>query len=170
MGTLISCVGCGGLVPDIEGLTHPYMESSPGCWRVYGEVLAREYNDAALLPARALTPDTFAVQHPGREGRTSTQSVWGHLVKLCLVLERGADPHYAARLMEIVIRNKGRFAWLTPPRSMGPLTVVDVAATRTTDEHNARVRAWAESTWAAWVAHHDTIRGWIAAQERAKTA
>ena len=47
MTAAVNCMGCGGLVPDITGPTHEYMESSPGCWQAYGEVLGREYSDPA---------------------------------------------------------------------------------------------------------------------------
>lgn len=43
-----ACVGCGGLFPEMDGPTHRYMESSPGCWAAYGEVLARERGARAL--------------------------------------------------------------------------------------------------------------------------
>src|SRR5678816_4348633 len=57
------CIGCGGLVPQMDGPTHRYMDSSPGCWHVYGEVLAREYGDQAFRVAHRLTVDSYAVQH-----------------------------------------------------------------------------------------------------------
>ena len=47
MTAAINCIGCGGLVPDTTGPTHEYMESSPGCWQAYGDVLGREYSDPA---------------------------------------------------------------------------------------------------------------------------
>lgn len=34
----VACVGCRGMVPDVEGPTHPYMQASPGCWQLYGEL------------------------------------------------------------------------------------------------------------------------------------
>jgi hypothetical protein len=40
------CVGCGALLPNEDNPTHRYLESSPACWRLYGDVLAREYSDA----------------------------------------------------------------------------------------------------------------------------
>ena len=41
--TLRRCVGCGAVVPDIDGSTHPYIGASAGCWEIYGQVLAKEY-------------------------------------------------------------------------------------------------------------------------------
>jgi hypothetical protein len=70
------------LVPDVEGPVHRYLESSPGCWRLYGEVLAREYSDLAFWAAHRLTVDSYAVQHPGRSSPQTIQSVCVHLLSL----------------------------------------------------------------------------------------
>jgi hypothetical protein len=161
----VRCVGCGGLVPDVEGPTHRYMESTPGCWLVYGEVLAREYSDATFRSIHRLTVDSYAVQHPGQPTAQSIQSVGVHLMSLCLVVERGLDSAYATRVIGSAIRPKGRFIWFTPPRSLGEITVVDVAATSTAAEHTDRVRAWAESAWSAWAEHHEAVRSWLPAGE-----
>lgn len=156
----VRCIGCGGLVPDVEGPVHRYLESSSGCWRLYGEVLAREYSDLAFWAAHRLTVDSYAVQHPGRSSPQTIQSVCVHLLSLYLVLERGADPQYATRAMQTMVRQKDRFVWLTPRSSLGRITVVDVAAASTAAEHGQRVRAWAESAWSAWSPHHEIVRGW----------
>ena len=163
--TNVKCIGCGGLVPDIAGPTHPYMESSHGCWSVYGEVLAREYSEPALMAVHRLTSDTYAVQHPGRPSRQSTQSVCGHLLRLCLVLELGAHPSYTTRVLRAVLEGKAEppFFWLEPPRSLGEITVADVRASASAAEHDRKVRAWAECVWSAWADHHAVVRGWAAA-------
>jgi hypothetical protein len=162
----IGCIGCGGLVPDIQGPTHRYMESSPGCWQVYGELLAREYSDPAFFAVHRLTTDTYAVQHPGRPSPQSIQSVCGHLMSLCVVLDQGRDMGYARRILGAVAQRKDRFRWLTPPRSLGKVTVVDVAGSATAAEHGRMVRRWAEAAWSAWAEQHGTIRGWISDIER----
>jgi len=137
------------------------MESSPGCWQVYGEVLAREYARSALRPAHRLAVDSYAVQHPGRRSDQATLSVCVHLLRLCLVVERGADVDDAARAARAALRRKERFVWLTPPRSLGRVTVADVAAASTRFEHQRRVLAWADSAWSAWTEHHAVVRGWL---------
>lgn len=163
-GTIgIRCIGCGGLVPRMDGPTHRYLESSPGCWQVYGEVLAREYSDPAFGALHRLTVDSYAVQHPGRPSAQAIQSVCLHLISLCLVLERGLAVGYATRVMGAAAGAKERFFWLDPPTSLGAVTVSDVAAVATPPEHEERVRAWAEAAWSAWAAHHSTVRGWAPA-------
>ena len=87
------CVGCGALVPEIEGPTHRYLGASPGCWAVYGEVLEKEYGDyLRYAPVHRLTVDAYAAQHPGVPSPQSIQSVAVHLIRLHLVLERGLRP------------------------------------------------------------------------------
>ena len=155
------CFSCGGLVPRVDGPTHRYMESSPGCWHVYGEVLSREYSDRSFGALHRLTVDCYAVQHPGRPSAQAIQSVCVHLISLCLVIERRIDPGYATRAIRTAVRKKERFVWLTPPSSLGAITVADVQAVSTAAEHKMRVQAWAESAWSAWSMHHRTIHGWM---------
>jgi hypothetical protein len=81
---------------------------------------------------------------------------------MCVVLERHAPYSYADRVLKTAVDGKIPFGWLTPPRSLGELTVVDVQAAASTDEHREKVHAWADSAWAAWAEHHDTIRTWVA--------
>ena len=157
-----ACFSCGAIVPDMNGPTHPYMESSPGCWHVYGEVLARQFSDPAPRDVQRFTADTYAVQHPGRPSPVAIQSVCGHLMSLCVVLESQAPYSHADRVLKAAVDGKIPFWWLTPPRSRGTLTVVDVHGAASTDEHRERVHAWAHSAWSAWADHHDTVRSWIA--------
>jgi hypothetical protein len=97
-------------------------------------------------------------QHPGSPGRQAGQSVWVHLVGLCLVLEHGLDPIASAHAKARVATPDADFPWLAPPASLGPVTVLDVLAATTAQEHRAAVRAWAESVWDAWRPHQGAIR------------
>jgi hypothetical protein len=157
----IACIGCGGIFEDREGPTHRYMESSPGCWAVYGEVLAREYSDPSHASLHRLTTDAYAVQHPGRPSPQSVQSVALHLMSLCLVLERGLDPNRTTAFLKAAAGDKESYVWLAPPLSLGAITVQDVHRAASASEHKRLVRAWAESAWTAWSAHHATIGRWL---------
>jgi hypothetical protein len=145
----------------MDGPTHRYMQSSPGCWQAYGQVLSREYSDPAFGAQHRLTVDSYAVQHPGRPSAQATQSVCLHLISLYLVLERGLSAAYATRVMGAATKTKERFFWLTPPPSLGTVTVLDVAAVTTAVQHEEKVRAWAQAAWSAWAEHHATVRGWV---------
>lgn len=106
-GVPVGCFSCGALVPQTAGPTHRYMESSPGCWSVYGEVLVREYTDALYASLHRLTVDAYAVQHPGRPSPQSIQSVAVHLISLCLILDRGGAPAARARVGGIGVARVG---------------------------------------------------------------
>ena len=160
----VVCPGCGGRFPDIDGPVHRYMESSPGCWAAFGEVLAREYSDSAYFEVHRLTVDTYAVQHPGTESRQSIHSVGVHLIRLCLFFEHGLSAEHANEAMLQAARFKDAFWWLEPPASFGPLTVADIVTAGSAEEHQGLVRAWARGTWEAWSTHHDTVRAWLSAQ------
>ena len=154
------CPDCHAWVPHVDGPhPHPYLGGTPGCWQIYGEVLAREYGDRAYWEVHRLTVDAYSAQHPGKPERRAIQSVNGHLFSLHLMLERRLDSTYATRALGALIdRAAAEFKWLEPPPDPGPITVVDVHVTRGVEEHVATVRRWAASVWGAWAAHHDAVR------------
>jgi Family of unknown function (DUF5946) len=157
----IRCIGCAALVPDIAGPTHRYMESSPGCWAIYGEVLAREYSNPAYGIMHRLTVDAYAVQHPGKRSSQSIQSVAIHLLRLYLILERGYTDASAAKAMPILARHKGSFYWMDPPPSLGDETVLHVRSAKDPTAYEQAVWEWARSAWQAWAPHHEQIRLWL---------
>jgi hypothetical protein len=157
-----TCPGCGlVLPPQREAPRHPYIGASAGCWALYGELLAREFQNPAYFSVHQLTVDTYAVQHPGSPERRSTQSVALHLMTLCLIVEDGVDPLEGPALHKRFIRRPA-FRWLEPPRPNGQLTAADALRSRNPGEHAKAVRAWGEEVWKSWAPHHQTVRGWIA--------
>lgn len=154
------CFSCGADVPRTDGPTHRYMLSSPGCWAVYGEVLAREYADATYMKNHRLTVDAYAVQHPGKPVRAAIRSVCLHLCSLCAVLERDVAPHDATRLLQ-QLAERDDWDWLDPPDTLGGVTVLDVHAAHGAPEHLAAVERWARSCWEAWGEYHGPVRGWL---------
>ena len=157
---LIQCLGCGALVPDIDGPTHEYMLSAPGCWATFNEVAVQQY-EIASFDLRRLAVDAYAVQHPGTTDRRAIQSVAVHLISLHFVLERGLTPTEATDKMRHALTVKSRFVWLQPPSSMGEITVVDLVNVTEPAEHEVMVNHWARSAWEAWCAHHAQIKHWI---------
>ena len=166
------CFGCGASVPDEEGPTHRYLGASPGCWRLYGEVLGREYADyERFAPVHRLTVDAYAAQHPGTPSPQSIGSVAAHLIRLHLQLERGLTYDRANdAMLGISSRSKGEFFWLDPPENPGDVTVLDVLGARDPEEHVERVRGWAASVWGAWAPHHETVRRWASGESYPKIA
>lgn len=157
---LTRCPGCGAWFPDMAGPTHRYLASSPGCWAAYGEALAREYSDPVYMDMHRLTVDAYAAQHPGQPSPQTIKSVGIHLIRLCLLLERGLAMAQANDAMLAVTKTKHQFTWLTPPSSLGSITIADARPDATVDEHKQFVHLWAADVWAAWSPHHDTIRAW----------
>jgi hypothetical protein len=157
----IACVGCGALVPNLDGSTHRYLSASPGCWALYGELLSAEYLDRERAPMQRLTINTYAVQHPGVPGPQTKQSLWVHLVGLCLVLERGMPAARTTALMARLAGGRRSYDWLEPPATPWPRTILDVRAARGLDAYDQAVAEWSVSTWLAWAAHHPAIRGLV---------
>lgn len=157
----VKCIGCGGLFPDKEGPVHRYMESCPGCWEVYGTILAREYSDPDYYPVHRMSVDCYAIQHPGTPSPQSIQSVGTHLIRLSLFLEGGLNQNQANNAMLKAIKQKENFVWLEPPESRGEITVIDVVDANSAKEHIKLVKQWAESAWEAWSIHHSTVKSWM---------
>ena len=157
----VRCFGCGAQVPDQEGPTHTYMLSAPGCWALYGSVLAWRNTLAASgeFTAAQRIVDTYAVQHATNPDRRNRQSVAGHLMSLCASIEHGIS---GARLQTMIGDWTHRDYPQLAPRPAGyPVTVRHVAGAGE-NSRRAAVDNWATSAWAAWAAHHDTVRDWLA--------
>lgn len=159
---MVRCFSCGGLAPDIEGPSHKYMLSSPGCWEVYGRLLARDYQEYGYPAAHRLSVDAYAVQHPGKPMRQAIQSVAVHLIGLYYSLERGLSPEQVTKAIGRTTQFSDRFVWLEPPALMGSITVVDAAEAGNLEAYQKAAREWAESAWEAWSSHHDRVRSWAA--------
>ena len=158
------CIGCGAVVPKVDGPVHRYMTSAPGCWVLWGTVNARILSDEGAIEHRQFCVDAYAVQHPGGDKPQAIQSVVGHLTSLYVRLELKGSLSDASRAMEAVIRRKGRFHRLDPPSFAGARTVADVA--QQLDRLPEAARAWAADAWHAWHAHHAQIREWHAVMRR----
>lgn len=164
MSGTVRCRDCGALVPDIPELRadHLYGGAAPGCWAAYTELIGRQMADPGLFEARMIAADAYMAQHPGDPGRQASQSVWVHLIGLCLALEHGYDGLASARAKARAASPDVRFEWLEPPASLGSITVLDVLAAATPEEHRDAVRCWAISVWAAWEPHREAIRTRVA--------
>jgi CTP:molybdopterin cytidylyltransferase MocA len=156
------CPGCGALYdPMPKGPIHEYIGASAACWAAFGELLAREFQDSAYGRIHRHTVDTYAVQHPGVDGRRQRQSIAVHLIGLCHWLEHGMTASQLTPITQQLASASREWPWLDPPDaySMGPTDVL-----RATDgvSHGRLVREWAEAVWDAWSAHHVLVRRWAA--------
>jgi Family of unknown function (DUF5946) len=164
-----TCPGCGVTLPTVEHEIHKYMRSSASCFARFGELLADDYADPARMQIHQIVVDAFAVQHPGNDiagssdysrDPRSIQSVGIHLMTLCLFIERGVDPALGPQIHRQMVE-RPVFEYLERPASMGRLTVADVNLGSDFATAKSQIYAWGESAWIAWVAHHNTVRGWL---------
>jgi hypothetical protein len=151
------CPDCKAALPTVDADRHPYLGGSAACWALYGRLLAKEYGDPAYMRAHRMTVDAYAAQHPGLPEPRTIQSIHVHLVGLYLTLERRLDADFARKVIARVTLQKDRLHWLTPPGSLGGVTVADVMAAATADDHQAAVTRWACAVWEAWRSHHDEV-------------
>lgn len=156
----VRCPGCAADFPDVAELRSGtlYVGAAAGCWAAYTELIGRQLSDPDLAGSRMLAVDVYMAQHPGVPGRQAAQSVWVHLVGLCLVLEFGFDPIGSARAKARLAAPDATFDWLEPPESLGRLTVLDILRTTSAAEHIVATKRWAEAVWSAWEPHQPGIR------------
>jgi len=154
----IVCFGCGALVPDIEGPIHEYMLSTPGCWKLYGEILAKEYTPENYdADSHRITVDTYAVTHPGRNERKAIQSINIHLIRLYYTFEKDLKGEPLLRVIKHAAESEAlheKFEWLEIPSFEHTLKVTDVIKATTVDEHKRIVYVWGESVWKVWKDKH----------------
>lgn len=148
---IINCVGCGAVVPaEFEN-----------CRAMFNSVLAREYSEPRYGESHLFTVDAYALQHSEEHGPRSNAF---HLLRLCWLLEHDGNPSirqvragsrafYAARE-----KSYRAFPFLAPPAHRGALTVQSVLCVASPQEQPTQARAWGESVWNAWSAHHAWAR------------
>jgi len=144
------CDGCGLAV---EG-------GADRCQAMFDDASVREYGDVRFAGRRRLVVDTYALQHPDRYCKSAT-SLAAHLTGACIAIE------YRTREVELndaVQRWLGRRPELDRPdvpASRGPLTIADVLAATSVNDHRAVVERWARGTWAAYAKLHLIARTWV---------
>jgi hypothetical protein len=141
-----------GGVPRYDG----YFNTSPGCWKVFTEVLASEYGNAVLFgQAHQLTVDTYAVQHAG--GAHPDKSVVIHLTGLYLVLEKNLKPPTVPKHLQRLSDSIESWPHFPPPDVRAPVTIRDIADATSPERHMVLVREWARSVWGAWSPYHAQV-------------
>jgi hypothetical protein len=156
----IACAGCGAGVPDLEGASHSYLGTVPGCWALAGEVFAREYSDAAYAKVHMLSVDAYAAQHQGEPERRTINSLCFHLIGLHLAIDQGMPPDVAFSARSRLRAARPEIEWLVLPETPAWMTITDVIAAGSPVQHSEIVWAWARSVCAAWSPHHQIIREW----------
>ncbi len=160
------CVGCGALLPSLEGgPIHRYMTSSAACWAAFNS-LGDLKHPLGGMPFDQLLVDAYAVQHPGTSSPQTINSAAIHLMVLYGVLTHNASPDQALWLRmrpgrPSRIPKHQRFHWLTPPVFAG-LTISDVLAGDTPLLRSRLTEAWIREVWSRWAAlHQDQVAVWF---------
>ncbi len=60
------------------------------------------------------------------------------------------DGATATKKMGKILSLKPSLEWITPPEPNGQITVVDVLTAKNLEEHQNKVREWAEDVWKQW--------------------
>jgi len=157
----IKCFSCNAEIPDIESDVHRYMDSSPGCWHLFEQILEKEYADTQYWKNHRITVDAYAVQHYGKPSPRATQSVNLHLASLFLIYEKGYDLTIAYRGLTTLANYKSELFWLDPPKNVGNITVADIIKVQSAKEHGNLVYEWGNSVWNTWSNHHHTIKEFV---------
>lgn len=153
-----TCSSCGAETPlSPTGVTHAYLDASPGCWARYGEVLAREYSDPKCFSVHALTVDAYALQHPGQESPKTVNSLNLHLTSLYAYYRKDVELHELSNLKSLLVNFKNQFRWLPPPKDLGVITVNEIWSVNTALQHRERVLEWGETVLDCWREHHGYI-------------
>jgi hypothetical protein len=154
----VACFNCGALVDDVDGPTHPYMASSPGCWAAFGALQADELQRFRYPPVHGLAVDAYAASHGGDGSeRRDRQSVFIHLLALEAVLERGEPPERRIALLRRLTETKRDWPRLERPPGVPGLSHTHAAGAADEAEYAARVREWAEAVWAFWSPQHGRV-------------
>jgi hypothetical protein len=151
-------------VADIDGPTHAYMTSAPGCWRAYGELLVRSSDWVVDRGTVQLRTDAYASQHATNPDARNRQSVAVHLMSLCATFELGVPAGRTTALLGGWTHRPGGYPDLISDDHHGAVTVIDVLDAQGGQAHAAAVDRWARSVWNGWSAHHAEIRTLLSEQ------
>ena len=157
-GKMTKCPGCRAEFAEYDGPVHNYFGESAGCWKAYGEVLAREYESIEYWKVHRLTVDTYAAQHPFNTDRRNIQSVNIHLMALYAIVELGQPFDVVPPLLKRAAHSfKNDFKFLPPPTDLGEMTVKEVLEAKSAEEHCEKVWLWTRSVWRAWKSQSTAI-------------
>ena len=144
---------------DAPRPTHSYLGATAGCWALYNELIAKQYEGFGAL-AKIRVNDAYCVQHHGVPERRAIQSVNVHLVALCLQIEKGFDGNQVNAPMQRVLRFADQFIWLEPPMPNGTLTIADILPAQTPEAQADAIESYARDIWHAWQIHRAIVVKW----------
>lgn len=139
MKQTIICPGCKAMVPNLHGKTFKrHIGTIEGCWQNYCAVIAREQELGVAQEFGSLTINAYAAQHPGVPLGQAIQSVNIHLIGLYCVFEKNMSPEQAVISMQKMMKNTGKFTWLTPPDLSDTIKIDALLHAHTKEEYKDR--------------------------------
>ncbi len=130
-----------------------------GCQAVFYEIAALAYRDPSYGRLHNLVVDAYCMQHVETYCK-SAKSYAAHLARLCCGIEfQGNREAYAAIQQWL----DGAVS-LEKPQTLsyvGNLTIIDVRAARSAQEHSRLVHNWSQNVWEAYTEQHELARTWV---------
>lgn len=152
-----NCIWCGLKSEILHGNTHKYLESSPGCWASYGEILEREFSNLDYLVVHGLTVDAYALQHPGIKCPQTISSVNVHLASLYSYFQLGSSINKLSHVRKFIVKHKESFKWLEPPKDITAMNSTNILMATSATKHHELVHAWARYVFDQWHEHHSIV-------------
>ncbi|HEV2615531.1 MAG TPA: DUF5946 family protein [Candidatus Acidoferrales bacterium] len=145
------CSECGA---EVQG-------GNAGCEALFNQFGARDFSDPRYGATHELLVDAYCLQHPERYCH-SAKSYAAHLTRMCCGIEHGGKREVYAAIPRW-LSGASKIERPEPPERRGTMTIADLRATETPEEHVKLVRKWAEDVWQAYAPQHETARRWLSA-------
>jgi hypothetical protein len=132
-----------------------------GCRERFEAFLARDFSDPLFFRTHRMFVDTYCLQHP-EDFCASAKSLAAHLAGLCWILEGGAGTAVGPDRLRRWLDGARRLDKPELPEMRGAMTIGDLPSEGDAGAWTGAVRAWAESTWAAYADLQPLARQWVA--------
>ncbi len=146
------CPGCGLELPSEGTAAGGRHNSSPECWRLFGELSAYTltHGDPRFIHQHAV--DAWQLQHA--QITKSNIGIAFSLVGLYLACEKGRTGR-AAQLAHMELgKTKRNYGDFVIPKERAPLTVLDVLNVPPGPGRDAKLMEWARAVWMSWPHAH----------------
>ena len=146
------CQGCGLVIAH----------GADGCQNRFDVFRVREARELAPdYRSTRLTIDVYSLQHSERYC-VSAKSLAAHLTGVAWSIEHDGSER-GLYILQRWLNAPGDLTKPPPPPQRGSLTIADLDSATSVEDYAARLRGWAESTWAAYGSLHNVARAWIEA-------
>jgi len=151
---IVSCQGCGAVLPPDGGDLDERFNAAAACWTLYHELLY--YTLAIRDPAfiHQVAVDAYAAQHAGP--RVKPISTAFALVGLYLVWERDFTGRQVQQVHMALAPMSKTWPSFSPPSDRAWLTVQHPAASRDQSKVDA-IQEWSRSVWHVWKPEEERI-------------